>query len=127
MPNPYSQADFDATDAFYRVHNNGEQTHVVVLQADADEYAAVAYDVDPTEGGDPVAAACVAYGADKKAVLADAREWMTAHPKGVLQATGDGEKSSGGEGWTAKIVRMLKGLDDYGNDLIKQDQGGGQP
>lgn len=130
MPNPYTPADFTAVDGFYRVHRTAEQTHVAILQADADEWAAVAYDVDPTadDAADrAVAAECIAHGESKADVTAAARQWMTSHPKGVLQEAAEGEATaSGGEGWTAKIVRMLKGLDSYGNDLIDQNTQGKQ-
>lgn len=125
MPNPYDAADFTAAAGFFRVHRTAEQTHVAVLQADDDEWAAVAYDVDPTaeDAADrAVAAECIAYGESKADVQAAARQWMTSHPKGVLQDAGEGEAQAGGEGWGAKLIRMLKGLDSYGNDLIEQNQ-----
>lgn len=117
--NPYSETTNDAVNSWARIHGNGEQTHVHIVTI-ADDYAAVALDVDPREY-EPVAAELLAFDPTLEGAMERARRWMETHPKGVLgDAAGDG-----GGGMGSAVVEGLKKLNDYGNNLADQQQQAG--
>lgn len=115
--NPYNDMDATVADAYARIHGNGEQTHVAIVSA-GDGYVAVAYDIDPREF-EPVEAEIIAYDPTISGCQTRAERWMEQHPKGIL-----GEE--GGGGIWASIADGLKRLNDYGDDLVEEQQQGGQ-
>lgn len=120
MALPYDDTAEDVVATYRRVHGNGEQTHVAVLSAGREHYAAVAYDLDPVTFT-PVAAEAVAYDPTLDGCVERAQRWMDQHPKGVAD---DGD----GGGWMDKLWAVLKRLDEYGNEQLDEAQRkGGQP
>lgn len=114
----YDETDDDVVRTFRRVHANSEQTHVAIVSVGERDYAAIAYDIDPAEFH-PIAAECVAYGPTVEGVNERAERWMDTHAKGIAPAQ-NGE--SGGSGMWSAVKRMAKKMNDYGNDMMDQQQ-----
>lgn len=92
----------EARDGWRRIHANGEETHVRLLDC-GDRCVVVAFDVDPREFA-AVASECIAYSPTRDAAKERAVAWMEQNPRGVA---GDG----GGGGFASKMVSGLKKLD----------------
>lgn len=127
MSDLYSETDDDVVRTYRRVHANGEQTHVAIVSASERDYAAVAYDLRP---GDftPLAAEAIGYDPTLEGIRERVERWLDEHPKGVLGGD-SGESGDGGRDWKKLFMKVLKGLNDYGNkqrDQMQQNQGGQQ-
>lgn len=120
MVETYDDADDDAVRAYRRIHANGEQTRVVIVNVAGRDYAAVAYDIRPSDFS-PLAAETIAYDPTLEGVTERAERWMQEHPKGVMQAQGGSDESDGG-GALATVKKAAGKLNDYGNDLREQQQ-----
>lgn len=121
----YDEADDDVVRAYRRVHANGEQTRVIIVKVADRDYAAIAYDLRPSDFT-PMAAVPIAYDPTVEGVEERAERWMQEHPKGAMQAL-DAEEDSG-SGTLSKLKGMAGKLNEYGNDLREQQmQQGNQP
>lgn len=117
MPETFAEADDAAVRSFRRVHANGEQTRVLVVKVADRDYAAIAYDLDPSDFT-PLAAECIAYDPTVEGATERAERWMQAHPKGVLGAGDD----DGGSRWLDVLKRIAGKINEYGNEQIEQTQ-----
>lgn len=117
MTDIYSSTKEDIVKTYRRIHANGEQTHVAIITVGEDNYAAIAYDVDPRDY-DPVAGEIIAFDPTLEGAVERADRWMDTHPKGIL---GGQEDDDSGGLWSA-VMRGLKKLNDYGNDMIEEQQ-----
>lgn len=113
--NPYNPTSNDSVKAWARIHGNGEQTHVHVLDV-GDDYIVVAVDIDPRDY-EPVASDLLAYDPTLEGAVERAQRWMESNPKGI--AGGDGQANGSGG---SKLMGALKKLNDYGNSLADQQQ-----
>lgn len=123
----YDDADDDGVRAYRRIHANGEQTRVMIIKVADRDYAAVAYDVDPSEFT-PLQAETIAYDPTLEGATERAERWMQQHPKGVAQSLSNGDGGESGSSTLSKITAMAGKLNDYGNDLrenAQQQQQGG--
>lgn len=105
MSHAYTESDETIVHSYRRIHANGEQTHVHILST-GDRYTVVAADVDPREFV-PVAGETIGYEPTVESAQERAQAWMEANSKGIAESDGKGNV----------IVRLLKKLNDYGNDL----------
>lgn len=125
----YHQTSEDVVRTYRRIHGNGEQTHVVIMSVGDRDYAAVAYDIDPSEFSEGHAET-IAYDPTIEGVVERAERWMERNPKGVLQSMGGGEDDSGGGKTWERVKAMAGKLNEYGNEQRKQmqhnQQGGGK-
>jgi hypothetical protein len=124
----YQDTNDDVVHTYGRAHDNGEQTHLAILSLGDRDYVAVAFDVDPANY-DGQAAEVVAYDPTIEGVHERTERWMQANGKGVLG--GQPQGSEGGDGGS-RVVEMLKrivrGVNDYGNQQVDQmqNQNGGK-
>lgn len=128
MTDLYTETNEDVVKTYRRVHNNGEQTHVIVQSLGQRDYVGVAVDVNPGDF-EGQAAEVIAYDPTLEGVHERTQRWMDTHGKGVLG--GQPQGSEGGK-QGSKVVeilkRMAKGINDYGNQQVDQmqNQNGGK-
>lgn len=118
MNDLYGDTKEDIVKTYRRIHANGEQTHVAIISVGEDDYAAISYDVDPRDY-DPVAGKLIAFDPTLEGAVERADRWMETHPKGIL-----GTQDEDGDGLWDSVMRALKKLNDYGNDMIEEQQQG---
>lgn len=106
----YEPGENRVVDSFRRIHANSEQTHVIVVET-GEDYAAIAYDIDPREY-EPVASEIIAYDPTKAGAKQRASRWCQENPKGI-------GRQSGGPGL---LRRVLSKLNSYGQTLADQQQ-----
>lgn len=107
----YDDDDAELVNVLRRIHANSEQTWVLVVETDADNYAAVAVDIDPREyeavAAEEIAHSPTATGANKRA-----EQWAAEHSKGVA-----GDSKSGGH-----LTRLVSKVADAGESLAENQQ-----
>lgn len=84
----YDQSDAAVIASWSREHNNGDETHVAVIDASANYYTAVASDIDAD--GEPVASHFIDTTHTAAEAKASALRWMEENPKGIKLGGGLG-------------------------------------